>query len=66
MILLDLERTIKTGRACYWKANKSGYTNEITEAGIYSHDKAVDIVRSDLDLLTVPLPEETVLKLLND
>lgn len=58
--LLDLERTIGTGRTFYWKANKRGYTNNVKEAGLYSEIAATEIVERDLDKRTVMVSEQTV------
>lgn len=65
MILLDLERTIQTGKASYWKAHKRGYTNDITEAGNYSVKEAIELVETDLDHRTVFISDETIKNILN-
>lgn len=63
-ILLDLERTIKTGMATYWKPGKMGYTRELEKAGRYEDEIAEQIVKEDFDRRTVAIDEETVFKIL--
>ncbi|WP_373896406.1 hypothetical protein [Virgibacillus sp. CBA3643] len=53
--LMDLERTIITGLATYWKPNKFGYTTILGEAGIYSEEEADQIVSDDFDKRTVAI-----------
>lgn len=60
MYLLDLERTIGTGFAWYWKANNRGYTTELQEAGLYRETMAKKIVDTDFDKRTVMISEEVV------
>jgi hypothetical protein len=55
-LLMDLERTIGTGAACFWKANRYGYTYEVDYAGIFSKELAEEIVKNDLDQKTVLVP----------
>jgi hypothetical protein len=58
--LLDLERTIATGNAFFWKAHKRGYTDEITEAGLYDADEAAEIVMDDFNKRTVMIDTKVV------
>jgi hypothetical protein len=64
--LLDLERTITTGRVFYWKANKHGYTDDITEAGLFTAEAAAEIVYNDFDKRTVTIHKNVVDKLLKE
>lgn len=63
--LLDLERTIKTGIAFYWKPNKHGYTHNIYEAGLYKDTEAIHIAESDHDDRTIVVPVDVVDKIMN-
>jgi hypothetical protein len=58
--LMDLERTVGGNRASYWKRNKHGYTNDITEAGLFPEEEAKHIVESDFNKRTVMIPENVV------
>lgn len=64
MILIDLERSIKTGIMHYWKSNKRGYTNSVSEAGSYSVIDARNLIIGDLDKRTVAIPKAEVDKIL--
>lgn len=55
-VLLDLERTVKTGIAHYWKAGRRGYTTIDSEVGVYFIDEAQELVEKDFDKLTVSIP----------
>jgi hypothetical protein len=63
-VLIDLERTIGTGRTHYWKRNKHGYTTEPREAGRFSRTEAVVIVDDDFDQRTTVVSEDVVNKIL--
>lgn len=58
--LLDLERTIKSGVAHYWRANKQGYTSNLSEAGLYSKEIAFKIEKEDIDKRTVVISKSIV------
>ncbi|MGM9929264.1 MAG: hypothetical protein ACI35P_15075 [Bacillus sp. (in: firmicutes)] len=62
-VLLDLERTIGSGIAHYWKQNRHGYTQDIHEAGKFSKETAEEIVNSDFDKLTVAVPMKQLTRL---
>ena len=64
--LIDLERSIGSGRTTYWKAHKRGYTTVLEEAGKYSDIVAAEIVESDFDKRTVMVPESVVEKILKN
>jgi hypothetical protein len=63
-ILMDLERTLKTGRCFYWNTGRRGYTNVIETAGRYSFEEACEIEAQDLDDATVVLSEKHIQKIL--
>lgn len=58
--LLDLERTIKSDIAHYWKPNRHGYTINLDDAGLYTKEEALTIVKGDYDQRTVMIAKETV------
>jgi hypothetical protein len=62
--LLDLERTISAGQPFYWRQNKHGYTNLISEAGTFSEAEASSIVERDFDNATVKVHENFFVKIL--
>jgi hypothetical protein len=64
-ILMDLERTIGSGTACYWKYNKRGYVYNLEEAGLYSEEEAEKMVKEDIDKRTVKISIETVESILS-
>lgn len=64
--LLDLERTVKSGLAHYWKQNRRGYTISIREAGTYHKNEAASIVESDFDNTTIKISELVVNRLIGD
>lgn len=56
-VLIDSERS--SGSDIYfWKANRSGYTSSIEDAGIYSFAEALQIVGQDFDHRTSMLDFE--------
>ena len=61
--LLDLERTIGLGIATYWKQNRHGYTDQVGEAGLFSHEVAIMIVDRDFDKKTIMIAEPIVRKI---
>jgi hypothetical protein len=63
-VLIDLERTMGSGRTHYWKRSKHGYTTDLREAGAFSDREAADIVTSDRDNMTVMVGESVVKKIL--
>ncbi|MGG0552587.1 hypothetical protein ABEY55_08360 [Priestia aryabhattai] len=64
--LMDLERSIASGKIHYWKANKQGYMTNIQQAGLYSPEIAEQIVNSDYDKRTVMIDEAVVKKIRSD
>lgn len=65
-LLMDLERSLSTGRLFFWKGNKHGYTTEAKEAGVFDWIKANEICSADKDLRTVLIPVEVVQRILKD
>lgn len=63
--LMDLERTISSGRTWFWKANKRGYTQFLSQAGLFEEEEARNLVTSDRDKRTIMIHMETVEKILN-
>lgn len=59
-VLLDLERSIKSGYVYYWKPNKIGYTNSINEAGLYDEEEANKIAAEDFDKRTVVINQSVI------
>jgi ADP-glucose pyrophosphorylase len=64
--LLDLERTIRTGKSWYWKANRHGYTQYISQAGRFTEDDAQKIADADYTNMTIIIPEEKVDRIMNE
>lgn len=62
--LMDLERTIESSVAHYWKPNRHGYVTDIQEAGKFDLLVAQNLVESDFDKRTVMIPVEVVEKIL--
>lgn len=62
--LLDLERTIGTGFAWYWKPNRRGYTTELNESGLYREAIAKEIVGTDFDKTTIMISKDVVKNIL--
>lgn len=58
--LMDLERTIGSGMATYWKANKHGYTRILSEAGLFDIKEATEIVVNDIDSKTILISKRVV------
>jgi hypothetical protein len=58
--LMDLERTLASGVPCFWKANKHGYTYNLSFAGLFPEEVAKEIVENDLDKRTVMIHYRTV------
>lgn len=65
-VLLDLERTIGSSQAHYWKANRHGYTTDIKEAGLFDEQVALRLAEEDFDKRTVPVPSSVVEKILKN
>jgi len=63
-VLIDLERSVKTGVTHYWRAHRKGYTTDPKEAGIYTEEEAVKAVESDIDGTTVKIEIEKFARLL--
>lgn len=63
--ILDLERSLPTGRMFFWKGNKYGYTTQIKEAGIFPAEKAKEIAAADKDQRTVLIPVHAAIQILN-
>lgn len=59
-VLLDLERTIGSGLATYWKPAKRGYTQDINAAGQYPDETAEQIVQDDYDQRTIAIDTKTI------
>jgi hypothetical protein len=64
--LMDLERTIGSGRAFYWKANKHGYTTVIQDAGLFTEAAAQRICKDDFDQRTVMISQKVAEKILKE
>ncbi len=63
-LLMDLERTVGSGVAHYWKANRHGYTQDPTEAGLFDEPVAARLVEEDFDKRTVMISAAVVDKIL--
>jgi hypothetical protein len=63
--LLDLERSIVSGKTWYWKRNRHGYTQLLSQAGLFDEDEARNLVTSDVNKRTIMIAEETVEDILN-
>jgi len=59
-VLIDLERSIRTGVVYYWKKNRFGYTTNLQEAGWFEEAEADAIVQEDVHKTTVKVSEQTV------
>lgn len=64
VVLMDLERTIGSGRAFYWRSNRHGYTTDIEEAGRFSDEAAEQILADDIDGFTVAIGVDEIEKIL--
>ena len=62
--LLDLERSLDYGRLFFWKSNKRGYTHSLEQAGLYSQEMAISIVKSDIDLTTIMIAQSRANRIL--
>lgn len=58
--LIDLERSIKYGLTTYWKPGKNGYTNYLSEAGLYTKASTDAIIKDDFDKMTIAISEKMV------
>lgn len=63
-ILIDLERSLGTGRVHFWKLNRRGYTTAPGTAGKFSEGEAEQIATSDYDNRTVKVNEKDFKKIL--
>lgn len=61
-VLLDLERSMPSGIAHYWKQNKHGYTVDPSDAGLFDEVEAHKIADDDHDNLTLPISADVVAK----
>ena len=59
-VLVDLERSVKSGYITYWKPNKMGYTRNINEAGIYDNEQGKKIAAEDFDNRTVVINQSVI------
>lgn len=59
-ILMDLERSIRSGYVYYWKPNRMGYTSNLEEAGRYQEEEAKQIAESDFDKRTVVINQSII------
>lgn len=59
-ILVDLERSIKSGYVTYWKPFKRGYTTNLKEAGRYQEDEANRIAAEDFDHRTIAINQSVI------
>lgn len=64
VLLIDLERSIQSGRLHYWKDNKMGYTTDVYDAGRYDGVVAVKEVMEDVDRRTISIPMSNVVRIL--
>lgn len=64
--LIDLERSIPTGRLFYWKQNRHGYTTKLDEAGLFPEDKASEIVENDFDERTIMISQRIIDKIMKE
>lgn len=58
--LLDLERTILSGRAHFWKRSKHGYVTDLAEAGLFNGIEAHKIIVEDHDNRTMMIHKTIV------
>jgi hypothetical protein len=63
-ILIDLERSIGTGRVHFWKQTKHGYTTIPAEAGRFDEVEAHKMAIEDFDSNTVPVADSQAEKIL--
>ena len=64
--ILDLERTISSGLPFYWKKSRYGYTYSIEEAGLFPKEIADEIVKKDIQGLTVKIHINTMAELIRN
>lgn len=58
--LIDLERSLKMSQLIFWKPNSHGYTEYISDAGVYSETSASKKVNNDISNLTVKVKTDVV------
>ena len=64
--IIDLERTISSGLPFYWKKSRYGYTYSIEEAGLFPKEIADEIVKKDIQDLTVKIHINTMAELIRN
>lgn len=64
-ILIDLERSVQSGKVHYWKANNRGYTTDLNFAGLYTAKETSDAILGDIDKRTVSISKENIDKLMS-
>lgn len=57
-VLIDLERSIKTGATHYWKGNRNGYTVNVNDVGRYDEEHARQLILHDYERNTVGVSEQ--------
>ena len=63
--LIDVERTNLTKKTHFWAAGAWGYTTDYKKAGLFSEEKALAAVESDINNYTVMMKKVTVDKIIN-
>lgn len=63
-ILIDLERSVKSGKLHYWKSNSRGYTTELEFAGLYTATETKEQILGDIDKMTVAISKDNIDKLM--
>lgn len=54
--VLDIERTIATGKPTYWRKSQYGYTDNIEEAGQFEYENALALATNDVEMKTALIP----------
>jgi pyruvoyl-dependent arginine decarboxylase (PvlArgDC) len=62
--LMDLERTLSRDIPYFWLKNKHGYTTKIEVAGLFAKEAAEEIVKNDINDLTVMIHINKVAEIL--
>jgi hypothetical protein len=54
-----------SGKTWYWKRNRHGYTQLLSQAGLFDEEEARNLVTSDYNKRTIMIAEKTVEDILN-